>query len=224
MGVIRTIFSLASLLLVGSFLTACAGTVPATIGLTEASVPQHVPDSTQSVTKVGLLPMKTVAGELLALGGGWSYQPIESIQPSICGEKVVMITGVYHGPNGEMVPATATSMSAKITCATVLPPAVTGVAMLGSANQLAGAITGGSSTLASAIKVGASTTADGLGEVGDGLNANADAIDHTADSLQSTGDSFAANADTMTKMMAMMQCQAKGIPALVATCMAALPQ
>ena len=210
MSMIRTIGSLLALCGV-PFLTACVpgGRVS---GLTEAP-----PVAAPSSTKAGFLPMKSAAGQPISLSGGWTYQPIESIQPTICGQNVATNTGIFRGPQGEMVLGAATSAAYDTTCANLLPPAVSGVAMVASATVVAKAIAAGSDTLASSIDSESATTADGL-------HANADAIGRTADSLQSAGNGLTANAQALAKLAAVVQCQGKAIPTLIAACIAALPK
>lgn len=184
----KTVFS--SLMMV--FLSACGPKVTA-VGVTEMLSPS-------TSTRVGLLPMKTAAGGVINVGGGWTYRPIESVQPSLCGQKGLMFTGVYLGPHGEMVPGPAAATAADTTCAKLASPLITGLSMFGSANLISRAITHGADAVASSVDKGLQETSDGLQSVGDGLS---------------------DNAAVMSNTLAIANCQSMAAPAAL-TCLKAL--
>jgi hypothetical protein len=172
MGAIRKLISLLTFLSLAVLLSACGQTPSA---LTEPPAPKQVASvatpPAQVSTRVGLLAMKTGIGPEMDVGHGWTYRPMESIQPSICAGKVVRISGVFFGPNGEFVPDIPTATSTDNTCSKLAPAAETAIGVVAGASIVSGAIKYGSNTLSGAVKDGAHTVSGALSDAQEKMTA-----------------------------------------------------
>ncbi len=155
----------------------------------------------RSSTPTGFLPISTVATTPVVMANGMTFQAVVVTKPSLCGDREVATTAFVYGASGSIVSTSSSSTSGRSTCSTLLPPVVSGVAVVAGANAVSHAIVRGSDTMASAVDNGLETASDNLQSVGEGLT---------------------ENVGQLSNSLALLHCQSLGSLANIKACIAAL--